>query len=65
MTIKLKNGKTASIKKRLSNDSYVAFYYGEEGESLFVVHEDEIKRNSALPYIFLDFENKRKKKWAK
>lgn len=65
MIIKLKNGKTAIIRKQISKYSFVAFYSGEEGESLFIVHEDEIKKCSALPYIFWDIDNKRKKKWVK
>lgn len=61
MTIKLKNGKTAIIRKRISKDTFVAFYSGKEGESLFLIHEDEIKKESALPYIFWDVDDKRKR----
>jgi hypothetical protein len=65
VTIKLKNGKTAIVRKQISKDTFVAFYSGEEGESLFLIHEDEIKRETALPYIFWDVDDKRKKKWVK
>ena len=60
MKFKLKNGKEAIIRKKLHEGSYVAYYEGDEGESLFLVHEEEIKNETAYPYIFWDIDKKKR-----
>ena len=65
MKFKLRNGKEAVIRKKLNDDSFVAYYSGEEGESLFLVHRDEIDKGTAFPYIFWDNDGKKKKRGAK
>lgn len=58
---KLKNGKTAVIRKKLHEGSYVAYYSGEEGETLFLVNDEQIKNSSSYPYLFWDVDNKKKR----
>lgn len=60
--ITLRNGKTAVLRKKLHEGSYIAYYNGPEGESVFVVHDDEIKNKTAIPYIFLDIDSRGKKR---
>ena len=61
MKIIMKNGKEATIRNELHKGTFVAYYKGPEGESLFLVTEDQIKNNSVLPYIFLDEDRKAKR----
>ena len=58
----LKNGKEAVIRKELHKGTFVAYYSGPEGESLFLVTEEQIKQKSAYPYIFWDIDIKKRKK---
>lgn len=58
----LKNGKEAAIIKQLSNNSYVAFYKGIEGESFFIINKDQISKQNFLPYIFIDNEDRPKRR---
>ena len=59
MKITMKNGKEATIRSELHKGVFVAYYKGIEGESLFLVTEEQIKQKSAYPFIFWDKEEQR------
>ena len=62
MKITMKNGKEAIIRNELHKGVFVAYYKGPEGESLFLITEEQIKQKSAYPYIFWENEKGKSKR---